>query len=180
MKKVGESVQEAIDYMNGGLAQYALVPTVAALAKTAEKNGIDFSEFIKANWDLIAFTGLPRALPLPLAIPFGLKKIVPQFNVHHGAPEIVLFLVRETLGNGKIPNNFIFHSSGEFEIENGVLYLPDSLIFGLLGGVIFDSANKNESIGDKYWMHISDFKMFISELWGRRDLAERIMKFYRE
>lgn len=180
MKTVGESVQEAIDYMNGGLAQYALVPTVAALAKTAEKNGIDLSEFIKANWDLIAFTGLPRALPLPLAIPFGLKKNVPQFNVHHGAPEIVLFLVRETLGSGKIPKNFIFHSSGEFEIENGVLYLPDSLIFGLLGGVIFDFANQNESIGEKYWMHISDFKMFISELWGRRDLAERIMKFYRE
>jgi hypothetical protein len=31
-----------------------------------------------------------------------------------------------------------------------------------------------------YWISISDFKMFISELFGRQDLAERIMKFYLE
>ncbi len=179
MKTVGQLVQEAIDYMNSGLAQYALVPTVAAINETATIIG-GCDKFVKENWDLIAFMGLPRALPLPMSIPFGLKKIVPQFNVHHGVEEIVMFLINETLKTGRMPNEFVFAPIGEFDLKDDKLFVPESLIFGLLGSVILHPHNKTQEIGDKYWMNISDFKMFISELWGRRDLAERIIKFYLE
>jgi hypothetical protein len=177
MKTVGQLVQEAIDYMNSGLAQHAIVPTAAAIDETAKSIG-GGDKFVKENWDLIVFMGLPRVLPLPLSFPFGLKKILPQFNVHQGAEEIVIFLIRETLKNGKMPDEFLFAPSSEFELKDSKLLIPESLILGLLGTVILHPENKTEEIGDKYWMNISDFKMFISELWGRRDLAERIMKFY--
>ena len=179
MKKVGELVQEAIDFMNSGLAQYAIIPTVAAIAETAKSVG-GCDEFIRENWDLIAFMGLPRALPLPLKISFGAKRIFPQLNINADAQTIILFLIRETLAKGKMPDEFAFHSNGEFEIKDNKIFLPESLISGLLGVIIVHPENKNEQIGEKYWMNISDFKMFISELWGRRDLAERIMKFYLE
>jgi len=187
MNTVGEYVQEAADFMNSGSFQRAVAPTAraieATLQKSLEKENLsedDFRRYIKQNWSLITFMGMPRALPLPMNVPFGLKRIFSTFNVHHGAEEIILLVIRETLKFGRMPSEFTFNSTGSFEIKGNKLLLPRGLVNGLLGSVIFHPTNKNETIGEKYWMNISDFKMFISELWGRQDLAERIMKFYLE
>lgn len=185
--EVGQFVQEAVDFMNSGAFLKAVAPSAQAVAatlrKALEKEDLsedDFRRFIKQNWSLITFMGMPRALPLPVNVPFGLKRIFPAFNVHHGAEEIILLVVRETLKRGTIPAEFAFNLTGHFEIKNDKLLLPPGLVNGLLGSVIFHPVNRGETIGEKYWMSISDFKMFISELWGRADLAERIRKFYLE
>jgi hypothetical protein len=187
METVGEYVQEAVDFMNSGAFLRAVAPTACAmeatLRKSLEKENLaedDYKRFLKQNWALITFMGMPRALPLPMSIPFNLKRIVPSFNVHHGAEEIILLVVRETLKFGRLPAEFAFNSAGSFEVKNGKMLLPRGLVNGLLGSVIFHPVNKDEIIGEKYWMNISDFKMFISELWGRADLAARIMTFYTE
>jgi hypothetical protein len=182
MKTVGELVQEAIDFMNSGLYEAAFAPTCAAIGETAKKvfETENHQRFVKENWQLISFMGLPRALPLPLNIPFALKRIVPAFNSHHGAKEIIFFIIQQTLATGKIPPQFVFASTDVFEIRRNKLLIPISLLGGLLGVVIVQPVNKDEIIDEKYWMNIADFKMFISELWGRIDLAERIMKFYLE
>jgi hypothetical protein len=88
--------------------------------------------------------------------------------------------LRETLRTGTLPAEFAFNPVSKFEVATGTMLLPRGLVNGLLGSVIFNEVNKNETIGEKYWMNISDFKMFISELWGRADLAERIRRFYLE
>ncbi len=187
MTNIGESVQESVDFMNSGNYGRAVLPCALAIEESVKKVLVkeaiseeDFKRFLKQNWQIISFMGMPRALPLPLNIPFDLKRIVPQFNVHYGAEEIVLLVLRQTMRFGKMPADFDFNSGGTFEIKQGKLFLPRGLINGLLGSVIFNEVNKDEAIGEKYWMSISDFKMFISELWGRHDLAERIMKFYLE
>lgn len=187
MKTVGEYVQEAADFMNSGSYQLAVAPTALAIDATIRKasgkdslSEDDYKRFLKENWPLITFMGMPRALPLPLNIPFQLKRIVPTFNVLQGAEEIVQLVISQTLKFGRMPAQFAFNSTGKFEVKRGKLLLPIGLVSGLLGSVIFHPSNKDESIGDKYWISISDFKMFISELWGRADLAERIMKFYLE
>jgi len=184
---IGQTVQEAIDLMNSGSNVKAMVPTAAAIDLTVRRvTGTDvFSElncerFIKGNWDLITFMGMSRALPLSLDIPVKFKRIMPAFNVHHGAQEIVSLAVTETLKLGLMPGQFAFNSTGRFEIKDKKLLLPSGLVCGLLGSVIFNPLNKDETIGDKYWISISDFKMFVSELFGRNDLAERIMRFYKE
>ena len=185
METIGHLVQETVDCMNSGFTTRAVTPASRAISKTLQKSLAkeapspdDYKRFLKANWRLITFMGMPRALPLPLNVPFGLKRIVPSFNVHHGAEEIIALILRETLNTGRMPAHFGFNSSGQFKIDNGKLLLPPGLVNGLLGSVIFNPANADEKIGEKYWMSISDFKMFISELWGRADLAERIVKFY--
>ena len=187
MSTVGEIVQEAVNFMNSGSYELAFVPTVVAIGETAKKayekdsaSEIDYRRFLKENWPLITFMGMRRALPLPMNVPFGLRRIVPSFNVHHGAEEIILLAIRETLKFNKMPQAFTFNSTGTFEIKDGRLLLPSALVCGLLGSVIFHPSNKDEVIGDQYWISISDFKMFVSELFGRKDLAERIMKFYLE
>ena len=173
--------------MNSGFTTRAVTPASRAIEATLQKSLAketpspdDYKRFLKTNWRLITFMGMPRALPLPLNVPFGLKRIVSSFNVHHGAEEIVALILRETLKNGRLPAYFAFNSNGQFKIDGGKLLLPPGLVNGLLGSIIFHPVNADEKIGEKYWMSISDFKMFISELWGRADLAERIMKFYLE
>jgi len=187
MKTVGELVGEAMDLMDRGFYAQAFVPAAAAIAETAKKayekdvsSEEDYRRFLKEHWQLITFMGMSRALPLPMNVPFGFKRIVPSFNVHQGAEEIILYVINQTLKINKLPDAISLNNQGTFEIKNNRLLLPSGSVSGLLGVVIFHPSNREEVIGDKYWISISDFKMFISELWGRMDLAERIMKFYLE
>lgn len=177
MKTVGEFVEEAIDLMGARFAARAVVPAAEAIEATAGAGNA--GKFVRENWELISFMGLPRAvLPLPLKVSYDLSRIVPALKTQPDAPDAVAFLISETLRTGKMPDVFEFYARDEIIVRNEKLLLPESLISGFLGTVIVHPDNKNETIGDDYWMNISDFKMFISELWGRHDLAERIRRFY--
>lgn len=184
MKTVGELIQETIEQMETGATESAFASACAAIEATLKKtleaeelNGADYQRFIKQHWRLISFMGLPRALPMPLDVDFRLKQIVHGFNLS-GAEETVLHLVRQTAQMGSTPAQFKFHAGGAFEIRGQQIFVPASLIGGLVGVVIFQPANLGETVPDKYWINVSDFKMFVSEFWGRIDLAERIMNFY--
>ena len=182
---IGENVREAIDCFERGLFEMSFVAACSALSETirkslgkSEASEYDFKMFVKNNWHLIAFTGLPRALPLPLSFPFALKRVIPQFNIHHGAEEIIVLLISRTLAAGRLPAEFTFDSKDSFDVKDNKVLIPSTLISGLTGVIIVQPVNKDERLPDKYWINISDFKMFVSELWGRIDLAERIVNFY--
>ena len=184
---ISEHLEQAIDATDRGLNSIAFVSTCAAITETLKKktgkellSEDDYADFIKAIPELFAFMCLPRAYPLALNVPFGVKRIDPKFNIHHGAEEIVLLVLRKTIALGRVPEEFAFHSGGAFEINDGKLLMPHTLVGGLLGLVVVDPVNQDETGGEKYWINISDFKMFVSELWGRIDLAERVRKFYLE
>ena len=184
---VGQNIQEAVDFMEKGLYEIAFAATCAAISETIRKaigkpdlSDGDYQRFVRENWRLISFMSLPEALPLPMNVPFGLKRIVSRFNVNHGAEEIILLVINQTLIRGKLPTEFAINSNSLFEIKDNKCLLPNTLIGGLLGIVIVQPINKDENIPDKYWINIAGFKMFISELWGRIDLAERIMRFQLE
>jgi hypothetical protein len=184
MKQVGELVQETIEAMECGATDKAFALACAAVEETLKKtlaadalSSGDYQKFIKQHWRLLSFTGLPRAMPMPMDVDFKLKTIVHGFQIN-GAEELILHLVRQTAVMGKLPAQFKFHTGGAFEIRANQIFVPVSLISGLVGIVIFQPANKGETVPDKYWINVSDFKMFISEFWGRIDLAERIVNFY--
>jgi hypothetical protein len=48
----------------------------------------------------------------------------------------------------------------------------------LIAAIVFCPINNNESIPNQYWLQVADFKMFISELWGKMDIAKRVVKLY--
>ncbi|HLM62559.1 MAG TPA: hypothetical protein VK308_17285 [Pyrinomonadaceae bacterium] len=184
MNQVGELIQETIEAMECGATDAAFAAACAAVEVTLKKSletdaltGGDYQKFIKQHWQLLSFMGLPRALPMPLDVDFKLKGIVHGFHIN-GAEELILHFVRQTAAMGRTPAQFKFHSGHAFEIRANQIYIPATLIGGLVGIVIFQPANKNQTVPDKYWINISDFKMFVSEFWGRIDLAERIMNFY--
>jgi len=184
MNKIGELVQQAIEAAERGATDAAFAAACAALDATLKKtletdnlsNG-DYQKFVRRHWQLLSFMGLPRALPLPPGVDFKLKVILHGFNLS-GAEELITHLIRQTAVMGRTPVQFNFHRGATFEIRGQQILIPATLIGGLVGIVIFQPVNKDETVPDKHWMNISDFKMFISEFWGRIDLAERIMNFY--
>jgi hypothetical protein len=185
MNTVGEFVQETMDLSDRGLLEHAFLPTCRALAETAEKEvkaGIlsapDYQEFIRNHWRLIYFAGIPAFSTLPPDLPFRLRRAVPSFNVPDVLKEIIIFAVRQTLATNRLPIEIAFNRMGGIEVRDDKLLFPRSLIFGLLASVVFHPLNKEEKIPDRYWLNVRDFKMFVSELWGREDLAERIMNLY--
>ena len=186
MKTIGQLVEETLDYTDRGLLEAAFLPACEALRQTAEtvyanENSAEpeFQRFVRENWRLISFMGIPRRDSIPPNLPFGLRRAVPSFNIPNIYEEIVIYAVRQTLATHRIPLELGFNDFGGTEIEKDKLMLPKSLLFALLGSVVFNPVNKDETVADRYWLNIWDFKMFISELWGRKDLAERVIKLYR-
>ncbi len=184
MKKVGELIQQSIEAMENGANDAALAAVCAAVTETLKKslatedlNGTDYQKFVKANWRLLCFTGLPQAIPMPLDVEFNLTKIFHGFTLRN-AEDMILHLIRQTALMGRMPPQFRFHAGNQFAAGGNQILIPKAFVGGLVGIVIFQPANKGETVPDNYWLNISDFKMFVSELWGRVDLAERVMRFY--
>ena len=181
MKTVSEFVQDAIEFTNRGLYEEAFMSTCAAFELTAQKasSEINYKKIIEENWWLISFVGFPH-LTLPyLELPTVIKEI--SLNPrNHSLKEIVTFVLIHTLRNRKLPSSVGLSAEGRFNKQDGKLLIPNYLVFGLLSYVIFNPVNKDEVISDKYWFNVSSFKMFVSVYFGRIDLAERIVKFYRD
>jgi hypothetical protein len=185
MDKIGELVQQSIDLAEKGLFELAFAPTCKALRDTAQRSfddghiaTADLQAYIRQHWKLINFVGIPRGSTLPADLPFRLRRAVPSFNVPDVFQEIVIFAIRQTLATSRLPIEIGFNKIGGIEVKGDKLLFSSVLIFGLLESVIFDPINKDEKIPDRYWVNIWDFKMFVSELWGREDLAERVMNLY--
>lgn len=187
MTTIGDSVREAIDLMENGLFQKAFARSCqaleATLKKTLEKDHLelaDYKEFVNKHWKLISFMCLPGVNSHYLETRFTIKEISLNPHRDYTIKEVVVFFITYVLKHGTLPPDINFSGSSNFESKNGKLLVPHTLVGGLLGLIVIHPVNKNETVPDKYWINISDFKMFVSELWGRIDLAERIRKFYRE
>lgn len=68
--------------------------------------------------------------------------------------------------------------SGSLMHEDGNSMLSRDLVWGLIASVVFAPVNARESIPDNYWISVADFKMFVSEVWGRIDIPKRVIKLY--
>ncbi|HEY2867183.1 MAG TPA: hypothetical protein VGJ02_08835 [Pyrinomonadaceae bacterium] len=187
MRTVGALVQEALDLMGSGSPDMAMRPVSLAVQSTAGKalsrkpvQELDISTFVKANWGILSFGCAALTRPLPLNIPFALKRIVPTFNSLHGVQEIIALVVSQTLERGELPPHFKFNWDGEFAAKGGRLLLPSGLPSALLGTVIFHPVSAGEPIGERYWFSVGDFRMFVTELFGRQDLMDRIIEYHKD
>ena len=187
MKPVGEIIQESIDLMERGLIEKAFAKACLAsretIKKSMEKDELtlfDYKSFVGENWDLLSFMCFPNAASPYLNLHFMIKDISMNPRRNYTLKEITVYLLTYAVKHGKIPDNVKFYNEEKFEIRREKLFVPVNLLKGLLGLLVAHPVNKHEKIPDQYWINISDFKMFVSELWGRIDLVERIRKFYRK
>lgn len=181
---IGKLVGESLDWIDRGNHEAAFAPACAAFIETVkrvyEKDEVDdfhVKKYLQENWAAFTF-GMQKAIPMPLNVPFGIKRIFPEFNSLFGIEETIVFLTLKTLLMGKLPDRCEVNFSGVFEIKEEKLFIPDGMVFGLLSLVIFDPVNKDEIISPKSWFNISGFQMFVTELWGRKDLLDRIISYF--
>lgn len=185
MAEVGELVRKAVDLNERGHSVEAFVGaavafemTVASATGETEPRLQDLKKVVNEHWPLLGFLCFP-ALDSPyLGFRFIIREISLNPRRTYSIKEIAVYLISYALRHERIPENIGFTSGAEFEAKDGTLLVPVSVVSGLLSFVVVHPANKNAEIPEKYWISIADFKMFVSELWGRIDLAERVRKFY--
>lgn len=185
MQTIGQLLEQSLNLADRKLLEQAFVPACQALNQTADKfYGDDqiiepkFQKFIRENWRLISFMGIPPNAKVPDKLPFGVRRAVTSLSLPNLVEELTIYTVRQTLATNRMPLEFGFEKTATFDLEGEKLLFPNSLIYAIIGVIVLHPINKNESVADNYWINIWDFKMFISELWGRQDLAERVMKLY--
>lgn len=188
METVGESVREAIDLMENGRYQKAFGHTCRAVASTVQKqldlhdapSLVDYKQFIGENEELVRFICFPSVNSNYLETRFTIREISLNPHRDYTIKEVIVFFLTYGLKHGRLPADIMFSGKNNFEKRDGKLLVPHTLVSGLLALVVVHPVNSDQAIPDEYWINISDFKMFVSELWGRIDIAERIRKFYRQ
>ena len=187
MIPVGQRVQEAIDHLDQGRFALAVTPACLALDVTSQRfydagpSGPTLTRrFVQEHLWLIAFMGFPELASTALRIPFTHPEARPDAAGTVGLDDVICHVIRCSLLriDDKSARITWTHARPLCLDPSEHLILNPSLIWALIGAVIFSPVNRHEVIPDNYWLNIADFKMFISELWGRIDLAKRVVTFY--
>ncbi len=185
MTTLGNLIEQTIELGDRGLFEFAFYSACEAVSQTAEKlyQGEELAEpafqrFLRDNWRIISLLAINQDLQIPADIPLVVRQAVPGNLMADSAEQLVIYTVRQTLAMKRMPIAFGFVKRGGMLVEGEKLLMPKSLIFAMLAAVILNPINKDESVDDKYWLNLWDFKMFISELWGREDLLKRMIDLY--
>ena len=183
MLTIGDHIKEAIDYMDKGKLENALLSTCIAIDLTAQKitgkqsSRTDYKKFISDYMWLITYIGLPGIMAGGIKIPFKHHDIKPDVDGYCGIEDIVYHVIRCSLVHSTGLDSKIVWCENTIigNDRNGNLEISNKFIWGLIGAIIFCPKNKEEKIPETYWIRINDFKWFIQELWGRIDLIKRII-----
>ncbi len=184
MSQIGSLVKEAIELSNRNVPSLAFTKACAAYNETVKKyfdkknvTENEQREFFNENWWIINFVGLPKALPVTKDIIEESKKKIYKQGASFSIEDVLLFIILKNLTTKGLPMGFEFQKFTKFELVNEKILIPQQLIFGILSVVIFNPINEDEEIEESYWIGFGYLSMFVSELWGRKDLLERVMKY---
>lgn len=181
MTSIGERIQEAIEHMEQGETTQALASACIALDATVQRQtDCVLKRFVHDHLWLITYIGFPGLTVSTIKVPFshpGMKSDTSDFV---GIEDIVLHVIQCSLNHtGERESKITWNDKAALGLDpEGNLILNSGLIWSLISTVIFSPCNKMEFIAEHYWLQVGEFRMFISELWGRMDIAERIVKFY--
>lgn len=183
MVTVGDRIKEAIDDINQEKLELALSHVCIAIDITARKlsgaeksKKTDYKKFLLEYMWLITYMGIPGLMAPGISFNFKHKDIKSDAEGRCGIEDVIYHVIRCGLIHSTGADSKIVWSH-DINISDGKnLVLPDNLIWGLIGAVVFCPANKDELIPEIYWISIDGFKFFIQEIWGRVDLAQRVIK----
>jgi hypothetical protein len=165
----------------------ALTPACIALDITAQRHaGVrrssrsTFKKFIQDYLWLITYVGFPGLMATTVRVPFSHPDLKPDAAGTVGAEDIIYHVIRCSLVHSdEAAMKVAWNKAIALGLDpTGKLILSENLIWGLLAAVVLSPVNKGETVPDTYWISVADFKMFVSEWWGRIDLAKRIVKMY--
>ena len=188
MISIGDRIKEAFDHMGRGDYLLALTPICIAIDITSQKHfgtarssRNTYKKFVKEYLWLISYVGLPGLMATTIRIPFSHGEAKTDASGNIGIEDVIYHVVRCSLIHADEKSAKVIWNKAislGIDEQSGSLILNQQLIWGLIASVVFCPINKNESLPPDYWLQIADFKMFVSELWGRVDIAKRVIKLY--
>jgi hypothetical protein len=174
---IAKRIADAIDKMNAGDPESALMPASIAVDATAsqmyppkKKNNETYKDWLHDNLSLITKVGM------------GNVSITENFRFAYSHPDIRLgddgrcsfeqilyHVVRCGLLHGaKFPENLTFSTDGIIKMDSGKLTLGGSLINGLIAAVVVSPVNKDQTVPDNYGIIVFGKTKMLNELWGQK------------
>jgi hypothetical protein len=171
---VGERVAQAIGRMDARDPEGALFQICAAVEVTARreyggKGGAIYRQFVHENLGLITKAALGPSIS-NLRLAFEHPEIERGPDGRCSVQEIVYHAVRCGLYHeAGLPPNLKFTEEQRIRIDGGTLYLPASLVYGLIVAVISCPANKDETApAPDCGVSVRGFLIPLGKLWGKR------------
>jgi hypothetical protein len=185
---IGKRVSEAWDKLEAGdpeSALFAICPAVEATAKKEFGKGGrgSYKDFIRNNLPLITMIGVWGMNTKELWLPYTNVAKNEDLRIGEGGfypfglypfEEIVYHIARCGLGHeAGLPPDLEFVDKPEIRSDpSGKLYLPASLVLGLIFAVVASPANQNEAetgTGAKARVYMDGpYPLPLNKLWGRR------------
>ncbi len=181
--EVGRSVTKAIDDMEAGDFESAMLHACNAIDGTAAKalpsisgSNLRFTTLLRDNYLILGVMGMPGVNLADTRFPVAVKSAKAPGGGADLA-DVIYGIHRCSHGHGAaLPAGFELRpdSSGVVEkttivVQRGQIQLSDRIIFGLLGVAVFAPENAGQSTPHGYYLTLgAEHNFIINDWWGRR------------
>ena len=171
---IGNRVAEAIDKMEASEPDGALFAICAAIEATAKTECGDggrsaYKDFIHSNFGLITDIAFGGCRIGNLNVGYDHPEIKRSSDGLCSIEDVMYHAVRCGLYHeAKLPDNLKFTDERQIRVEENLLVLPASLIYGFIAAVVVSPANAEEVTPKPSTLNLGSFPIPISKLWGRK------------
>ena len=176
---IAKRVAEAVEKMAQNDTEGALLPISAAVDATATKHfnrrgRKSYKDFIHENLSLITKVAFG-----PSIMNINIKYDHPDLETGPDGlctiQDILYHVVRCGLTHSaKLPSTLKFVDENKFQVDNDLLVLPASLVFGLIAAVVVCPENADQTIPDNYVLNVRGFQIKLNDLWGKKQELENL------
>ena len=182
---IAKRIIEAYDKMNIRDTEAALIPASIAVDATAKKEYPElkrtdkaYKQFLHKNLELItrvAFGG-NKAITNSLRIKYKHPKIKTDKEGLCSIEQVWYHVVRcGLLHDGCLPSSLRFIWQNTIKVDDDLLVLPATFVYGLMFAVIASPVNISESAPHNYGITCGENCALLNDLWGQKD---RLLKLF--
>lgn len=174
-KRVGETIEQMAQNDPEG----ALLPISSAIDATATKQfqrrgKKSYKDFLHENLELITKAALGTSIQ-NINLKYNHPELEVTANDVHPIQDILYHVVRCALTHfAELPETLRFVDEQKFRVEQGLLVLPASLIYGFVVAVVVCPVNSDQSLPDAYGLNVGGTQVKLNDFWGKRQKFERI------
>ena len=172
---IGKKVSRAMDELQAGDAEEALYQISSAVEATAKAEyGTggrgNYKNFIHDNFGLITKIAFGHARILKLRIGYSHPEIKSDADGTCSIEEVFYHAVRCGLAHEtKLPHNLVFTDEQAIKPDkSGTLFLPKSLVMGLIVAVVVSPANAGEKADKPCGIQYIGLNIPVEKMWGKR------------
>jgi hypothetical protein len=176
---IAKRIAEAVNKMAQNDAEGALLPISSAVDATATKHFSrrgrkSYKDFIYENLGLITKVGLGPSI-MDISLEYDHPDLETGADGLCSIQDILYHIVRCGLAHSaELPSTLKFVDENRFQVENDLLVLPASLIYGLIAAVVVCAENTDQTIVGNYGLNVRGFQIKLNDLWGKKTELENL------